>query len=265
MSVPTLPKTTRICQLGQNRSNLDTYQVINPVHLIGAQLTTMNSMFTINIVAQQQVVFANDEIYHVFNRGVEKRQIFLEEADFYRFIETIKYYQIKSPLVRFSFRNRLNIIKHKVDITLLVEIICFCLMPNHFHLLLRQLDEGGITLFLNRISNSYAKYFNTKYKRVGHLFQGCFKAVRVSDDRQLLQVSRYIHRNPVSSYLVKDIKDYQFSSYRQYVNLEKGFCSDKIIKGQFNSEGGYEQFVLDQDDYARSIVFSEEALLDSGD
>lgn len=216
-------------------------------------------------MAQQQVIFANDEIYHVFNRGVEKRRIFLEKADFIRFIETILYYQIKSPPVRFSFKNRLNIIKHQADETLLVEIICFCLMPNHFHLLIKQLCEGGISLFLNKVSNSYAKYFNTKYKRIGPLFQGFFKAVHVSDERQLLQVSRYIHRNPVSSYLVRDLKDYLFSSYRQYINLENGFCSDKIIKDQFNSAKEYEQFVLDQNDYARSIMFSEEILLDSED
>lgn len=234
-------------------------------HLIGEQLTRRIEMSNINLMAQQQVVFANNEIYHVFNRGVEKRQIFLEEKDFKRFIETMQYYQIKNPPVRFSFRNRQSIIKHKIDETLLVEIICYCLMPNHFHLLIKQLYEGGISLFLSKISNSYAKYFNTKYKRVGPLFQGFFKAVRVIDDRQLLQVSRYIHRNPISKFLVKDLKTYRFSSYRQYINLEDGFCSDKIIRNQFDSAKEYEQFVLNQDDYAKSIMFYEEALLDSED
>lgn len=210
-----------------------------------------------------QVIFANNEFYHVFNRGVEKRIIFMNKRDYDRFIDTMDYYRIKDPPTRFSFKNRPIALQKNIITPLLIEIICFCLMPNHFHMLVKQIESNGITTFLSKLSNSYTKYINTKYKRVGPLFQGSFKAVRIEDDEQLLHVSRYIHLNPLIDYLTKDLKTYPYSSYPEFLGLRKGFCKKEIILSHFRTPLDYEKFVLDQVDYAREIKKIERFVLEA--
>lgn len=213
-------------------------------------------------MAYKQAVFANDQIYHVFNRGVEKRIIFLDKRDYQRFIETLNYYRFKNPPTRFSFRKRLPLLKQKSNESVLIELVSFCLMPNHFHLLIKQIEEKGISTFISKVTNSYTKYFNTKYRRVGPLLQGSFKAVRMEDDEQLNHVSRYIHLNPLIDFLIKDLRNYQYSSYLEFVGNRAGFCQIKYVLENFSSKTDYEQFVLDQVDYARTIKNMERLLLD---
>lgn len=208
-----------------------------------------------------QAVFGNNEFYHAYNRGVEKRTIFLNSSGFSRFILTLDYYRYKNPPVRFSFRNRPQIIKKTKDNSLLVEIVSFCLMPNHFHLLLKQVEEGGITKFMGKVLNSYTKYFNTKHHRIGSLFQGAFKAKHIESTEQLIHLSRYIHLNPLIDYLVKDLNTYNYSSYLEFISNRIGFCQKQYILSNFNNYLNYEQFVLDQEDYARSIKMIERVIL----
>lgn len=145
----------------------------------------------------------------------------------------------------------------------MVEIITYCLMPNHFHLLVKQVRDGGITEFLSKLSNSYTKYYNTKYNRVGHLFQGEFKAVVMENDEQLIHVSRYIHLNPLVSGLTREIDQYKWSSYREYVdNNSPEFCSKEEVLGHFKNSHGYEQFVLDQASYALEIEFIKHQIIE---
>ncbi|MDO8498198.1 MAG: transposase [bacterium] len=210
-----------------------------------------------------QAVFANGEFYHVYNRGVEKRSIFLTDRDYQRFLHTIDYYRFKNPPSKFSTRNSPSLKQRVKDEAILVEIVCFSLMPNHFHFLLRQVDEGGISKFISKLVNSYTKYFNTRHVRVGPLFQGAFKAKRIEDDEQLLHLSRYIHLNPLVDYLTKDLTRYKFSSYPEFVGLKEGFCQSHPILGQFTGMGEYQRFVLDQEDYGRSIKYLERALVES--
>lgn len=191
------------------------------------------------------VFFANGEYYHVFNRGVAKMPIFLRKRDYIRFIQGMEYYN-QTPLLRSFSQLKLNAPHLKTS--QLVTIISFCLMPNHFHLLLQQDMEDGIIDFLKRHINSYVKYFNLKNERVGPLFQGNFKAVHVEDTEQLLQVDRYIHLNPVSSYLVKYPQEYLWSSYG---NTQYKICDRKIIDEQFKTRNDYEKFVLDHADYLK--------------
>jgi putative transposase len=113
--------------------------------------------------------------------------------------------------------------------------------------------KNGITIFMSRTCNSYAKYFNTKYKRNGPLFQGNFKAVRITSNEQLIHVSRYIHLNPLVDYLTKNLKDYPFSSFPEYLGLEKGISSPKIVLDQFKTGKDYQDFVQDQKDYAQRL------------
>lgn len=181
--------------------------------------------------------------------------------DYTRFMKTVFYYTIEGPKPRFSIFTP-ETAKLNTD-RKIIEIICYCLMPNHFHFLLRQIKENGVTEFMSKISNSYTKYINIKNQRVGPLLQGEFKAVHVGDDEQLIHVSRYIHLNPLVGYLAKNLEAYRWSSYLEYLNpKDDSICSKEIILDQFSSPGDYKQFLLDQKDYALELEIIKHQLID---
>ncbi len=191
--------------------------------------------------------FVAGEFYHLYNRGVEKRKIFLDKWDYLRFLETLDFYR-KTPLPMKLSDFRRGVIKlKKIDRQLeLVQIFCYCLMPNHFHLLVKQLQDNGVSEFINKVSNSYTRYFNTKYKRVGSLFQGVFKAKLVETDEYLLQLSKYIHRNPFPLDGWEG-RVYSYSSYGYYLSGQKHpFCDTEFISSYFsktNPNLAYQAFV----------------------
>ena len=149
------------------------------------------------------------------------------------------------------------------------EIIAYCLMPNHFHFLLKQLKENGISIFLRNFTDSYTRYFNTKQERNGPIFQGRFKAVRIETDEQLLHVGRYIHLNPHTSYVVKTLKDlenYPYSSLPEYLgdsSLKHEICNKEIMLGYFKNPTLYKQFVFEQADYQRTLGNIKHLLLET--
>lgn len=187
--------------------------------------------------------------------------IFKNSYNFQRFLKTMLYYEVLGPKPRFSlFTPTNNLLDTSKQI---VEIVCYCLMPNHFHFLVKQLIDGGITEFISKLSNSYTKYFNIKYRRVGPLLQGEFKSVLVESNEQLLHLSRYIHLNPLVSGLVKDLKDYPWSSYPEYIGLSaQKICAKEIILNQFKSSKDYQRFVLDQADYGRELEIIKHQLIE---
>lgn len=212
----------------------------------------------------RKIVFATDQAYHLLNRGVEQRFIFKNKRDYQRFLELTDFYRYQSPPLRFSFYNRLSIeekseflkrLKERSEP--LVEIITYCLMPNHFHFLVRQLEDSGISDFMRNLQNSFARYFNTKYQRSGPLFQSMFKAVRIETDEQLVHVSRYIHLNPVTAFLLEpnELKNYCWSSFPGYLNpgLLEDFVNPKMVLDFFKSWKDYEKFVYDQANYQREL------------
>lgn len=206
--------------------------------------------------------FVNGYFFHIFNRGSEKRSIFESRRDYQRFLKTLKYYQLAGPKPKFSHFPSL-LVKELDESKKIVNIVAYCLMPNHFHLLLTPLKNGGITEFMSKVSNSYTKYYNTKYRRVGPLFQGEFKAVTIEDDEQLIHVSRYIHLNPISSNLIKNLAQYDWSSYLEYLGqVSDGFCDKEEVLGQFKDHRFYEQFVLDQVGYTEELELIKHQLLD---
>lgn len=138
----------------------------------------------------------------------------------------------------------------------LAEVICFVLMPNHFHMMLRQVVDGGITTYLRHASNSYTKFINTKYHRPGPLFQGEFKAVRIETTEQLLHVSRYVHLNPYASFVVReqDLRSYPWSSLPAYLGARTTpYLSPDIVLSQFSQKQTYEAFIFDHADYAKKL------------
>lgn len=214
------------------------------------------------MASNRKLVFAENEYYHIYNRGVEKRNVFSSKNDYNRFLHTVNYYRFQNPKLRFSKYLSLNnivseIFKEKLyQSKQIVDIVAFCFMPNHFHFLLKQKVVKGIPTFISRITNSYTKYFNTKYKRVGPLFQGVFKAVYVEDDEQLVHLSRYIHLNPVANFLVKvsSLPDYQWSSFPEYLKLTNSFlCQKTEVMEKFSTIEKYRSFVFDQIKYSQEI------------
>lgn len=195
--------------------------------------------------------FYKDGFYHIFNRGSEKRLIFEDDYDRGHFIKTLAYYQQVGVDPRLSIRNFK--IKDRQP-PYLFEIVAFCLMPNHFHLLLKE-NGDNISIGIGRILNSYARYYNTRHQRIGPLFQGRFKSVEVQSNEQLLHVSRYIMLNPVTGKMVDDPSDYPWSSYNDYLNKgQYQICSNKeVVLQQFASESAFTDFHHDYIDYSRSL------------
>lgn len=175
--------------------------------------------------------FKPDFYYHIYNCGVEKRNIFTSARDYQRFLGTISFYLYDQCISYVQF-HRLTAGAKRFYIrtnpkgleTLWVKLLAYCLMPNHFHLLLRPVKETGITRFISDISNSYTRYFNVKNDRIGGLLQGTFKSKEISTEGSLLQVSRYIHLNPLMSSKtnpyrsLKKPEDYPYSSYSEWVD-----------------------------------------------
>ncbi|MBI2596013.1 transposase [Candidatus Daviesbacteria bacterium] len=214
------------------------------------------------MASNRKIVFTNGVIYHVFNRGVERRTIFTNRREFIRAQQLIKFYRHKETPIRYS-----QVMQQPEDIRevildnlykseKLIDILSYCLMPNHFHFLLKQKTDNGIPTFVSNFTNAYAKYFNTKNQRVGPLVQGAFKAVMIESEEQLMHVSRYIHLNPVASNIIKigQLNDYEWSSYPEYIDLSNENISEKkLILELFKSVKDYQEFVMNQVEYAKKL------------
>lgn len=216
------------------------------------------------MATNRALVFARSEIYHVFNRGVERRPIFTNKREYERMKELMRYYRFANVPMRYSQLITLPKKKQKQVWDRLktrdnyeVILIAYVLMPNHFHIVLKQISDQGVSRFLSNISNSFTKYFNTKYQRPGPLLQGPFKAIRVETDEQLLHLTRYVHLNPVASFLIepKELDDYPWSSLPEYLNpQDKEFlCDTTFIGNFFPSKDRYRAFVYDQIGYAQEL------------
>jgi putative transposase len=193
--------------------------------------------------------FAPDSYYHIFNRGNAKMNIFLDEEDY-------KFFMLR--LEENLFPERFNKNRRASSVNSVVRrekyarkllpansfsLVCYCLMPNHFHLLVRQNSKVKISELMLRVCGSYAKYFNKKYDRVGSIFQDQFKAVLVGRNNYLLWLSAYIHKNPVEGKLVTDPKKWKWSSYSDFVGQEKVSLCDKDVILKQLSVGKYENLV----------------------
>jgi len=209
--------------------------------------------------------FINQEIYHIVTRGVEKRVIFQDESDHYRAIFSLyEFNDEKHVLIRDRRRTRLQQKKlgreqFSANRNLIVEILAFCLMPNHIHLLLKQLKDNGISKFMNKFGAGYGTYFNKKYNRTGHLFQGRFRAVHIKNNEQLQNVFVYIHTNPTETIesgwkdigventdeVIKFLENYKWLSYADYIG-KKNFPSvthREFLMRIMGNEGSCKNFV----------------------
>lgn len=224
----------------------------------------------------REIPLVTDQIYHVVNRGIAEQPIFLREKDYERALETLLYYKNTHLPLRYSFFMRLPAKQRGEILTslkekrgVLVDIMAYCLMPNHIHLLVIQRKDNGISIFMSNFANSYTRYFNTKRNRRGPIFEGKFKAIRIETDEQLLHVSRYIHLNPYTSYIVKtlnQLEHYPYSSFSEYLGYsQSNVCQKELILNQFSNRNSYKNFVFNQADYQRKVEAIKHLTLESLD
>ncbi|PIR74896.1 MAG: hypothetical protein COU35_00015 [Candidatus Magasanikbacteria bacterium CG10_big_fil_rev_8_21_14_0_10_47_10] len=196
-------------------------------------------------------IFRAGEYYHIFNRGVGKTDIFLDESDHIFFLRRLRE-NVVPEKVPFSERREPSpggYVRKEMPPGSFA-LICYCLMLNHFHLLIRQETDLPVSKLLLKIGTSYSKYFNQKYERIGGSFQDAFKAVNINTDSYLLWLSAYIHQNPKVAGLVENLENYQWSSYPDYIGARNGtLCEKGIILSQFDNKQDYKKFV--EDSYAK--------------
>ena len=216
----------------------------------------------------RKIIFTQNNYYHIFNRGVDKRQIFFKNSDYIRFIHGL--FEFNETNLSINFTRRLNEIPNEPGPhsalnevgprDCLVDIVAFCLMPNHFHFILTPLKEEAISKFMQKLSTSYSMFFNIKYERSGTLFQGRFKAVHIENDEQLKHTSRYIHLNPLElaepkwkengisdwNKASQFLENYRWSSYLDYIgkNNFPAITDRKFIMDYFdNNKENYKKYV----------------------
>ncbi|MCK4354861.1 transposase [Candidatus Parcubacteria bacterium] len=205
----------------------------------------------------------NGEIYHIVIHAVDPLKLFRDEKNYLRMVHDLfefnnenpaswhyrQYYENRSRSIDKGFKK----IKVKEKRKLLVEILGFCLMPNHVHLLVRQVKDGGISKFMRKIGAGYGIYYNQKYQRKGHIFQGKYRIVHIRNEEQLKTVFVYIHTNPVAlvfskwkeqgirikdlNKVIKFLEDYRWSSYSDYLQI-KNFPSLTSREFLFKIMGG---------------------------
>lgn len=219
------------------------------------------------------------DFYHTLNRGVDKREIFLDKQDYLRFIHNLYEFnnQDRVENTSYIFRKDPNIIDFasRKSRKMLVDIHAFCLMPNHYHLLLSPKIEGGIFKFMTKINIGYAKYFNKKYERVGTLFQSRYKKILVTDNTHLLHLPFYIHFNPLDlshpkwrDNKVSDpkgafefLKSYKWSSHLDYLGIKNfpSVLNMDHLKEVFGNGKDYQKLV---ENYLADIQIDKETILE---
>jgi putative transposase len=211
----------------------------------------------------RKIEFTNGQYYHIYNRGTEKRKIFLDEFDYMRFLLAMKLMNDEKDGLMFLWKNyeashskadlksflRLSLKKARP----LVEICCYSLLPNHYHFILAQESKRGIEKFMHRIGVGHSMYFNKKYKRTGSLFQGTFKATHIKSNEAMLYLSAYVNCNS-EVHGIREAESHRRCSFLEFIGKEKnGLCakSKKIITSQFESIKEYKEFAKENVKYAR--------------
>jgi len=198
-------------------------------------------------MATRKIKFANDEFYHIFNRGTDKRDIFLDQEDYDRFFQSLSHFNTLDPIGSIyeqSFKKIED--KQKIPQHKLVNYVAYALNPNHFHLLLQQKTEKGIKKLMHRLGTGFATYFNKRHHRKGSLFQGKFGAKHVDSNEYLLHLSVYINLNHRAHQLGGKASKLVRTSWEEYQNNSRGFlCQTSIILEQFKRASDYETFAME--------------------
>jgi len=194
-------------------------------------------------VGMNRAPFDNDECYHIYNRGVDKRNIVMSGYDLDRFLKSMEFFNDIDPIVSLyslSFEEQSTRKKRKP----LVDILVYCINPNHYHMILRQIVNGGISEFMKRLNGGYTRYFNHRYKRSGALLQGRFKSKYIGSEEYLLRVSAYVNLNNRVHQLSGSTTKLVRSSWQEYADQVSGLCDTSFILKQFQNSS-YKDYALE--------------------
>lgn len=239
--------------------------------------------------------FTINEFYHLFNRGVDKRKIFLDKNDYIRFIHDLYEFNNTNPALPFSqtyklvktdqkaknVRSRVSNIEQKDGRDNLVKVHAYVLMPNHHHVLVEQVKEKGVSIFMRKLHTGYTNSFNQKYKRKGHLFQGPFKSIHIKDDIHFGFLICYLHANPLELWkrnwkqkklgdseikqALRFLEKYKYSSYLDYSG-KKNFplvISKDFLLDFFDGVKGYNEFFMNWlKQYQKNIKYLKEDIIE---
>mgnify|MGYP001558043989 CR=1 FL=1 len=186
--------------------------------------------------------FASGNFYHIYNRGVDKREVFMDQDDLNRFFQSMVEFNSVEPIGSIyenSFRKNLEDRQLGHRMSKLVNFVAYCLNPNHYHFILEPVENNGIEKFMQRLGNGYTKYFNNKNNRSGSLFQGNFKSIHIASNEYLLRVSAYVNLNNKVHSLGHLMSK---SSWDEYISGLGNFCKKDIVLEQFNNRNEYKKF-----------------------
>ena len=197
--------------------------------------------------------FAEGEFYHIYNHGVEERDIFSEEYDSIRFLESMKMFNDEEPIGSIYEQSFIHDLELGGEASKsnkkLVNIVAYCLNPNHFHLILEQISEKGISEFMHRLGGGYTMYYNNKHRHRGSLFRGVFRSIHVSTNEYLLHLSAYINLNDRVHQLGGEASKLIRTRWKEYtdsgIKLEDEMCEKDIILGQFKNKDEYKEYAED--------------------
>lgn len=208
--------------------------------------------------------FTGNSYYHIFNRGIENKAMFLDMQDFRVFLFYLYIYLTPPNDVKKKYPDLPARLLTK-NLSKDIKPIAYCLMPNHFHLVLYQPDVGAIPSLMRQIMNGYTLYFNNKYKRLGSLVAGRYKSVKIMDENVVTNLIRYIHMNPVMVGMCTTPEDYEWSSYRNYIGTDGQMETDKErILSKFGTLEEFKNFTTENgghirdEDRIRHLVIEEE-------
>lgn len=191
--------------------------------------------------------FTAGEMYHIYNRGNGKMDIFRDHQDYINFLLRLSVL-LGKPRAALGIGSDGATAKLRLRLSYFdageFGLLCYCTMPNHFHLLIQQCTDVPISNLILKLATSYSMYFNAKYEHVGHVFQSRFRAVRIENDRYLKHISAYIHLNPKTAGLVKKAENWKYSSYPDYIGeREDTVCDTTKVLEQFKSVPAYRRYV----------------------
>lgn len=218
---------------------------------------------------ERKFKFSVGEFYHLYNRGNSKAKIFLDNSDKQRFLKLLFICNDIKPVV---FKTIQGLPLEKIEKgDAIVDLGAYCLMPNHFHILIREKIEKGISVFMSKLLTAYSMYFNKRYERTGKLFEGAFRATHIDDNEYLKYLFSYIHLNPIKNIdsewkengvtdkekVKQYLEKYKYSSYLDYLGCdrkEKIILNQKVFPRYFENFGEFEDFISTWLQYKKSEV-----------
>lgn len=219
----------------------------------------------------RNIIFSEGEYYHVYNRGTEKRNIYTNKSDRDRFLALLYLANGSSPIHISNHQGSTLMSLLSIDReNTLVDIVAYCLMPNHFHLILKEKEENGISRFMQKMTTGYTMYFNKRHDRSGNLFQGKFKAKHIDNDEYFKYLISYIHLNPIKIIDPKWMEDgiknkdtsekyldnFPYSSYLDYIGfnrMENKIINNKALPDYFEMPKDFKANVTEWLSYIKNI------------